>query len=65
MKPPFTLEDIENRAKLLSMKGSRLRLAETKEGWEWEWYHGGYSMGTDRANVNSKAVAFVMALGML
>lgn len=65
MKPPFTLKDVESRSKLLSGNKSKLRLEETKEGFEWEWYHHGYGTGIERTNVKTKAVAFVMALGML
>jgi len=65
MKPPFTLNGIEERAKSLSANGSKLRLAETPEGFEYEWTHHNYSMGTERTTVKTKAVAFVMALGML
>lgn len=58
-----TFEEMEARAKQLSVMGCKLKLEPTAmEGWQWEWMVNGYVMGGNYTDATNKPVALWMAL---
>ena len=57
---------IKAKAKLLSAKGWRLAMWETKEGWGWQWEtpspFGMFELEPIQSNIADKKGAFVMAI---
>ena len=65
MKPAFTIQEVENKAKELSKAGSKLRLVQTGDEWAWDWMHSGITFIGGKTNAADKRIAFLMALGFL
>ena len=58
----MTRHDAETRAKMLSQRGWRIKLWETKGGWQWEWHLGGVITIPGSTSAAIKPTAFLLAL---